>query len=168
MGSILQAAHHTVFIALGSNLGNRLENLQSARTRLSEQVRIIKDSQTYETPPWGIHDQPAFLNQVLQGSTTLSPLKLLDFLKQVEKEMGREKSIRFGPRLIDLDILLYDVRQINTPRLTIPHKRMCERAFVLVPLAEIAYNLSIPGTERTVEEHLRLLDSSGIIQFDAL
>jgi 2-amino-4-hydroxy-6-hydroxymethyldihydropteridine diphosphokinase len=157
---------HSVFISLGSNLGDRPKNLESAIVRMQAKVEVTLVSKIYETPPWGVLDQPAFLNQVLQGSTDLSPFKLLTFLKNIEKEMGRKRSIRFGPRLIDLDILLYNQLLIDTPRLTIPHKRMCERAFVMVPLSDIDTKLIVPGTHRTIEEYLQLMDTSSIIQVD--
>jgi len=92
-------------------------------------------------------DQPRFLNQVIKGSTALAPLWLLNHLKAVERQMGRRKTLRFGPRIIDLDILLYGERTVDYKRLQIPHPRMLERAFVLVPLAEISPALTIPGSK---------------------
>jgi 2-amino-4-hydroxy-6-hydroxymethyldihydropteridine diphosphokinase len=156
---------HEVFIALGSNIGDRAENLANALTRLQGFLEVIEKSSIYETPPWGILEQPAFLNQVIRGTTILSPVGLLDSLKKIENEMGRVKTVRNGPRIIDLDILLYDDLQISNPNLTIPHARMYERAFVLVPLAEIAPKRLIPGTVRSVEEFLEDADKSGIHKF---
>ena len=117
---------------------------------MAECISNIYQSPIYETPPWGVSDQPAFLNMVITGFTTLTPIQLLTFLKKTEREMGRSKTIRWGPRIIDLDILLYDDMQLHKPHLTIPHASMCERAFVLVPLADISPHLVIPGTGKTV------------------
>jgi 2-amino-4-hydroxy-6-hydroxymethyldihydropteridine diphosphokinase len=153
------------FLALGSHLGDRLENLRQARNNLTQQVVIIKSSSIYETPPWGVLDQPPFLNQVVEAHTDLSPLELLTFIKQIELEMGRVKSERYGPRLIDIDILLYGDQIINLPDLVIPHPYMIERAFVLVPLTEIQPNLVIPGENRIVKEFLNMVNTSGILMF---
>lgn len=153
------------YIALGSNLGDRDANLAQARSLLKEKVRIVKESSIYETEPWGVTDQPAFLNQVIEGRTSLEPKRLLIFLKQIEEEMGRQKTYRYGPRLIDLDILMMDDLMVSFPELVIPHPRMVERAFVLVPLEEIASELIIPGTNRTVHNLLADLDRSGVSLF---
>lgn len=150
------------YIALGSNLGDRSENLARARELLAEQVRIVKSSSIYETEPWGVADQPLFLNQVIEGETDLIALGLLRFLKQIEQEMGRTETIRFGPRLIDLDVLLYGELQMQSPELTIPHPRMMQRAFVLVPLVEIAPRLQIPGTGITVKEALAGMELTSV------
>jgi len=154
------------YIALGTNLGNRSENLARARESLAEHVRIVKSSSIYETIPWGVADQPLFLNQVIEGETELNALELLRFLKQIEQEMGRKESIRYGPRLIDLDVLLYGDLQMQTPELTIPHIRMTERAFVLVPLDEIAPHLDIPGTGMNVEETLAGMDITSVCRLE--
>jgi len=151
-----------VYLSLGSNLGDRAGNLRMAMQRMQESISIEKQSGIYETPPWGVLDQPAFLNQVVRGSTSLPPGKLLVFLKRIEREMGRKPTFRYGPRVIDLDILLYDDLQLERPRLTVPHPRLVERAFVLVPLAEIAPHLVIPGTARTVAQWLENTDQTGI------
>ena len=127
-----------------------------------QRMTILAVSPVYETPPWGVTDQPAFLNQVVMGFTTVSPHRLLDKLKRIEKQMGRQETIRFGPRLIDLDILLYGQRILQTHRLQIPHPRMLERAFVLVPLVEISPQITIPGTGKTAADYLALIDTTGI------
>ncbi len=157
---------HKVFISLGTNLGDREANLRTAREQISAGIQISATSSIYETPPWGVVDQPAFLNQVVGGITSLSPFKLLTFLKKIEKQMGRVKTFQFGPRLIDLDILLYDDRHVCNPRLTIPHPRMCQRTFVLVPLAEITPDAMIPGTGKTVRQHLAKLEITEIKKVD--
>ncbi len=155
-----------IFLALGSNLGDRLTNLAQARDELTSSVNITQASNIYETPPWGYSDQPAFLNQVLSGTTLLSPQHLLRFLKEIEQEMGRVKNFLNGPRLIDIDILLYGEQILHTPELTLPHPHMLERGFVLVLLAEIAPDLIIPGTVSTVTYFLGQVDRTGILKFD--
>lgn len=158
------AREETVYIALGSNLGDRLRHLARARELMGEFVHISAESSVYETPPWGVVDQPRFLNQVVRGSTGLAPLHLLNSLKAVERQMGRVKGVRYGPRIIDLDILLYGGRVINYKRLQVPHPRMLERAFVLVPLAEISPDLIVPGANRTAAELLAGIDQAGIVK----
>lgn len=139
-----------IFIGLGTNLGERFENLARARSLMEEKVRLNAVSSVYETKPWGYLEQPDFLNQVVEGETDLTPTRLLNLLKRIEKKMGREKNFRNGPRLIDLDILLYGNRVVHTTRLNIPHPELVERAFVLVPLAELAPELVHPVLKRTI------------------
>jgi len=155
----------TVYIALGSNLGDRAINLSLARKLTAEFIADMQCSSVYETPPWGVLDQPQFLNQVIKGYTSLTPLRLLESLKAIEHDMGREETVRFGPRIIDLDILLYGEQVINYRRLQVPHPRMLERAFVLVPLAELSPGLVIPGSGVPVEDLLAYLDTSSIKHF---
>ena len=152
-----------VHIALGTNLGNRSLNLEKAIGFLGTIMEIQTRSSVYETPPWGVEDQPRFYNQVVNGYTAFSPLRLLDALKSIEHEMGRQKTVRYGPRVIDLDILLYGERIIHYRRLTVPHPRMMERAFVLLPLAEISPNLILPATTQTVWQALQHVDCTGIV-----
>ena len=153
---------HTVYLALGTNLGDRLANLEQARLALEAQVHLRTCSPIYETPPWGYLDQPSFLNQVVKGETDLSPHDLLATLQRLETELGRRPSLRNGPRLIDLDILFYDDLLLETPTLTIPHPRLPGRGFVLVPLADIAPALRHPATGQTVLEMLANCDVRGI------
>ena len=156
---------HRIFLSLGSNLGDRKSNLEKAIQALPPQVEVINQSSLYETEPWGFLDQPNFLNQVLEAETLLSPLELLDHIKGIEKEVGRKPGRRFGPRLIDIDILLYGDQSISEDGLTIPHKRMMERAFVLIPLDEITPNLSIPGSSLTIHELAGRIDPIGVILY---
>ena len=145
----------TVYIALGSNLGDRVANLLEARERMkSSNLKLTRASSIYETEPRGFLDQPWFLNQVVEAQTTLYPRQLLARLLQIEKEMGRERIVLNGPRLIDLDILLFGDSTLHLPGLEIPHPRMTERRFVLEPLAELAPALRHPRTRRSVREML--------------
>ena len=159
---------HITYIALGTNLGERLDNLRAAIESLSSDVNVLVKSHVYETPPWGVTDQPAFLNMVVKAETSLEPDALLTTLKQIETELGREKSIRWGPRLIDLDILFYDDLVVNTPPLVIPHPRLHERAFVLVPLADIGADVVHPVLGEFVWELLLKTDLSDIQPLSAI
>jgi 2-amino-4-hydroxy-6-hydroxymethyldihydropteridine diphosphokinase len=148
-----------VFIALGSNLGDRAGNLARARSALAAEVTIRAQSSVRETRPQYVTDQPPFLNMVLRGTTDLAPGALLDFLKKIERNLGRKPTRRFGPRLIDLDILYYEDKIVNEADLVLPHPRIAERDFVLLPLAEIAANHRHPVTGRTTVEMLDVLQS---------
>lgn len=152
----------TVYLALGTNLGDREKNLSAARERLSAEITIQETSRIYETEPWGWAEQADFLNQVIQGTTSLPPQKLLNFIKQIEVNLGRKPGIRYGPRLIDIDILFYGDHVFSSHNLTIPHPRIAERAFVLVPLGEIAQDLQIPGSGETVRDLLAVIDQKGV------
>jgi len=148
----------TVFLSLGSNLGDRLGNLRRAVKRLkeSDEIEVEEISPVYETEPVGSQDQGWFLNLVLRVQTSLEPLALLEQLLSVEDGMGRSREKKRGPRNIDLDILLFDDRVVKSERLTIPHPRMHERKFVLVPLTQIAPELLHPRLQKSVEELLTL------------
>jgi 2-amino-4-hydroxy-6-hydroxymethyldihydropteridine diphosphokinase len=152
-----------VILALGTNLGDRLANLAAAQAMLAEHMTLIARSPVYETPPWGFTDQPAFLNMTLIGRTLRAPgaqsaLDLLAALKNIEQELGRQPTFRNGPRLIDLDILFYASLVLDLPGLTIPHPRLAERQFVLVPLADIAPGFVHPVSGLTVRQMLERLD----------
>ncbi|HLZ63478.1 MAG TPA: 2-amino-4-hydroxy-6-hydroxymethyldihydropteridine diphosphokinase [Ktedonosporobacter sp.] len=156
---------HTVYLALGSNLGNRHEHLLTALEQLRAIVALQAISSIYETEPVGYLDQPHFLNLVCAGKTRLSPQELLQASKGIEATLGRQPSFRNAPRPIDIDILLYDDVQIQQANLVVPHPRMKERAFVLVPLAEIAPEYVIPGSEQTVQELANAISHDGVKQY---
>ena len=155
---------HTVYIALGTNLGDRLANLHAAIRSLSPKIKVLAKSHVYETPPWGYENQPAFLNMVVKAETELGPESLLKHLKQLEVELGREQNFRWGPRLIDLDILFYDNLVIDTPPLVVPHSRLQERAFVLVPLADVAPDLMHPILRKSVSQLLAEVNAQEILR----
>jgi 2-amino-4-hydroxy-6-hydroxymethyldihydropteridine diphosphokinase len=157
----------TVYLALGSNIGDREENLRRAVELLRESsVSINKVSSIYETEPVDYLDQDWFLNSVLEAETNLTPLDLLKTLRVIESAMGSRKAFAKGPRLIDLDILLYGDQIIDTPELQVPHPRMLDRKFVMVPLAEIAPELGHPLWNATAATLLaKGLDRSVVRKF---
>jgi len=151
-----------VFLGTGSNLGDRLGALRAAAALLEPEAHVIQASCVYETPPWGFKDQPVFLNQVLRVETELRPPALLAFLKSMENKLGRKATFQYGPRAIDLDILFYDDLIYSTDALQIPHPLAAERAFVLVPLLEIAPDFVHPVLGKSIRDLARKVDCSGI------
>jgi len=148
-----------VYLSLGSNLGNRQHNLDRALDFLSQRLQVEEVSSVYDTEPVGNTNQPRFLNLVCQVSTRLEPMALLTLVKGIESKLGRLPNTSNEPRPIDIDILFYDERIIETPKLVIPHPRLAERAFVLVPLAEIAPELVHPISGKTIVELKRQLQT---------
>ena len=155
---------HIVYLALGSNLGNRAANLKEAIASLSPQMEVKAKSQVYETPPWGHTEQEKFLNQVLKIKTYLEPEPLLKHLKRLEVALGRIVSFRNGPRLIDIDILFYDDLVFESPVVVIPHPRVHERGFVLLPMMDIAPDFVHPVKQKSVRDLIAGCDLRGIVQ----
>jgi len=149
------------YIGIGSNLGDREANcIRAVREIASRGITVKRQSSLYETEPWGVKDQPGFINMVIEIETGLGPERLLELLKRVERDIGRQDTYRWGPRVIDLDILLYNDLVINTPELQIPHPLMDRRDFVLRPLSEIAPDKVHPLLKKTVKELLSGLKTS--------
>ena len=151
-----------IYLALGSNLGDRVANLENARKALAPNVTLIRESPIYLTPPWGYTEQPDFLNQVIEVETLLHPIPLLHKLKEIEADMGREATFRNGPRIIDLDIIFYGQEVYEGELLQIPHPRLQERAFVLVPLNDLAPDFVHPVLNESVREMLTKVDFTGV------
>ncbi|HEX9438136.1 MAG TPA: 2-amino-4-hydroxy-6-hydroxymethyldihydropteridine diphosphokinase [Roseiflexaceae bacterium] len=154
----------TVYIGLGSNLGDRVAQLRDAVQRLSAIVKVEKASQLYVAAPLGYVRDDAFVNAVIQASTTLKPMDLLEMMQAIEVAMGRRAGVQYGPRPIDLDLLFYGAVQIETRKLTIPHPLIAQRAFVLKPLVEIAPNLMHPVLYYTVSQLLQDADDADQVQ----
>ena len=156
---------NTAFIALGANLGDPAATVKAAFAALANlpDSRIVHCSSLYRTAPVGITEQPEFVNAVAQQETDLAPEALLDALLEIEQRFGRIRAERNGPRTLDLDLLLYDDRQLDLPRLTLPHPRLHLRAFVLQPLAEIAPELQLPG-RGSVAAWLPAVANQGIVR----
>ena len=149
------------YIGIGSNLGDREFNCKQAIGLLRQKgTTVSKESSLYETKPWGVRDQPLFLNMAIEVETDLKPFELLRTLKDIEKKMGREETFLWGPRIIDLDILLYDNNIVDEKGLRIPHPHMQDREFVLRPLCEIAGDVIHPSLRLSIEELLQRLKST--------
>jgi 2-amino-4-hydroxy-6-hydroxymethyldihydropteridine diphosphokinase len=152
------------FVAFGGNVGDARDTIARAITEFceGEHVTLLARSSDYRTPPWGVTDQPPFVNACIAVDTRLSPRGLLDRAQEVERAFGRDRhrETRWGPRTLDIDILTYGDDSVDEPSLTLPHPRLFERAFVLVPLVEIAPDLTVSG--RSLREALERLDRSGI------
>jgi len=154
---------YDAIIALGSNIGDKAANIRDAVSRLTAQgtgVEAVKFSRIFKTPPWGITDQDWFTNACLTVRTHLDPHELLDVCLDVERQLGRERKQKWGPRVIDLDVLIYGDQIIESDTLTIPHPHMSERAFVLIPLRDVAPEQLI--NEKPIDHWLAKLDTSGI------
>ncbi len=151
-----------IYLSLGTNLGDRHYNLQEAVRRLGEGMTVTAVSSVYETEPWGETNQPQFLNICLSAITPYSLRETFAFTQQIEKELGREKTYRWGPRLIDIDILFYSDQIVEDDDLIIPHKSLTERAFVLAPLADIAPDWEHPVTGQSVVEMLTAVHTSDV------
>lgn len=153
-----------VYLSLGSNVGKREKYLKEAKAKLAENQAIkIKDiSSVYQTEPVGYTDQADFLNLVIKLETSLEPLQLLDYTQKVEEELDRTRDMRWGPRTIDIDIILFGDQEINSNRLTVPHPRFQERAFVLIPLAELTTNVVYKG--QTAKEILQQLSGKSEVE----
>lgn len=159
-------SEHVVYLGLGSNLGERARNLEESLEKIAEWASIEKKSGIYETEPWGLKKQPKFLNQVVKARTRLAPLELLSALKKIERRMGRKKSVKYGPRVIDVDILFFDNLIMKTEPLTIPHPLLTQRAFVLVPLEEIAPNHLHPVEGKKIRELNKSIDQSSVRRWE--
>ncbi len=149
-----------VYLGLGSNLGDRLGNLRQAVAELSELAELQACSRVYETEPMHVTDQPAFLNMAVRLRTALAPDPLLRAAKAIEQRLGRTETVRWGPRVIDIDILLYDGMVLEGRDLTIPHPRLAERRFALAPLADVGATVAHPLARRTVAELLAQLPAA--------
>jgi len=161
-----------VFLGLGSNMGNRAANLRAAADLISKNIgKIAKKSHVYETQPWGNTAQDKFLNQVVMANTTLDPRELLEKITRIERELGRERrdkdKDKWGPRVIDVDILFYGKRIIRDKGLEIPHPELHKRAFVLVPLMELVPDLEHPILKKQIDElYMDCGDDSDVVMLD--
>ena len=158
--------NYPIYLGLGANLGDRIVALRSCIARLSEVAVIERVSSAWDTAPQILEDQPRFLNAAVSGRTHLDPFALLRALKSLETELGRLPSRRYGPRAIDIDVLLYDAWQVESRELVIPHPLLPERAFALAPLSEIAPDLRHPRLGLTIRELLARTPRGDIVRLD--
>lgn len=154
-----------VYLGLGSNIGDRAENLRSAARLIEKNVgKIAKKSRFYETQPWGKTDQDPFYNQVLMINTTLEPREVLDKISRIERELGRERKEQWGPRIIDIDILFYGKWVVRDKGLEIPHPEIQDRGFVLVPMMEISGEFEHPVLKKAIDElYMDCKDMSDVV-----
>jgi 2-amino-4-hydroxy-6-hydroxymethyldihydropteridine diphosphokinase len=159
----------TVYLGLGSNLGDREANLREAVQRMeAAEIRVVRRSSIYETAPQEFLDQPWFLNAVMEANTELFPLQLLACIRNIERDMGRRRATPKGPRNIDIDILFYGRSVIHSPELETPHPRIAQRRFVLEPLSEIAPDFRHPLNGKTAREMLVALEAQGVRRLDII
>lgn len=158
----MPSAQFDAILGLGSNIGDKAANIAAAIAALEAEpdIRVVARSRLFRTPPWGVTDQDSFANSCVGVATSLDPHALLKRCQKIENGMGRVRERRWGPRVIDVDILFYGNRAIDTPDLVVPHPRITERAFVLAPLADIAAALPIAG--KTVAQWLATADRTGV------
>ena len=166
-----------IYLGLGTNLNNREFNLAQCMNQLSDisDIQVVGFSSVYETEPYGYTDQPGFLNMVVKIKTQLSPVGLLSLMQNIEKKIGRKKTFRWGPRIIDIDILSYGNNVINLPDLTVPHKQLHLRRFVLIPLKEIAKDFIHSVSRKNINQLLiecpdksqvsLIMNSSSLVSF---
>ncbi len=157
-----------VYLLTGSNLGDRIENLNKAAELITERCgKLVARSQYYQTSPWGPLEQPDFVNQAVALHTNQKAIQLMEQLLAIEEEMGRTRSIKYGPRIIDIDMLFYGSEVIQTPLLEIPHPEVRNRRFALTPLEEIAASFTDPLTGKTISELLSICKDQGtVLQFN--
>ena len=157
-----------VFLGLGSNVGNRGPNLHAAVGLIEKNIgKIAKKSHVYETQPWGEPNQDPFYNQVIMVNTTYDPREILDRISRIERELGRERKEKWGPRVIDIDILFYGKRLVRDKGLEIPHPELHKRAFVLVPMMEIAGEYVHPVLDKQIDElYMDCEDESDVVMLD--
>lgn len=155
-----------VQLSIGTNLGDRIVNLKTSLKEISNHYRVTKLSSIYETEPWGVTNQPSFLNLCIEIETEDQPESLLKTFKIIEKGMGREKREKWGPREIDIDLLYYENLIYETDRLKIPHDRISERAFVIIPLSEINPDFVDPKLGKSIRTLAMEIDTTGITKYE--
>jgi 2-amino-4-hydroxy-6-hydroxymethyldihydropteridine diphosphokinase len=155
-----------IYIAIGSNKGDSLSNIKDSLELLkaNKKVKLETVSSVYKTKPWGYENQDDFLNLVVKVSSSLSHIDLFNFLQSIEKQMGREKQVRYGPRNIDLDLIFYDDVVFHNEFLDIPHPRVCERDFVLIPLLEISKDMVHPESSKKLDTYVQSLKERFILE----
>jgi 2-amino-4-hydroxy-6-hydroxymethyldihydropteridine diphosphokinase len=164
----LRKQYINVYLSIGSNEGDRKANLLQAMSLIDKNIgKIARKSHIYETEPWGVEKQDAFLNMVVMANTTQDPRQMLEAITKIEREMGRVRREKWGPRLIDVDILFYGKRVIRDKGLEIPHPEIAERMFVLVPMMEIAADLEHPVLKKPIDQiYMDCKDLSEVVQLD--